>query len=276
MKRISKNFITVLTVFLIIFGLAQVTTATMIEKSTFLTTEENNKIKIGLPKIISKAKVETIKTNLYNKVIEGDTETLNISVVPSTDGTTIQVPLELGNGEITVLYKNELGKSFNSGNLYNKDKHSIGVINTELINNDGKAQLTSTVKNNNILQLNVKAKDVSKLIHIQVKMNVTSFATYFTNSEWIHRSGITSLSLSQNPDISGGSKSSDLNKVIKIDAWDKIKSVHSSNEKWYNAGGLQDQFECHFDFAKKKNLWNLEPHRPDLDYFSTVLASCNP
>lgn len=276
MKRISKNFITVLTVFLIIFGLAQVTSATTIEKSTFLTTEENNKIKIGLPKIISKAKIETIKTTSYNKVIEGDTETLNISVVPSSDGTTIQVPLELDNGEIAVLYKNESGKSFNSGNLYNKDKHSIGVINTELIKNDGKAQLTSTVKNNNILQLNVKAKDFSKLIHIQVKMNVTSFATYFTNSEWIHRSGITSLSLSQNPDISGGSKSSDLNKVIKIDAWDKIKSIHSSNEKWYNSGGLQDQFECHFDFAKKKNLWNLEPHRPDLDYFSTVLASCNP
>ena len=277
MKNIWKKIITGLTVFLVIIGSGHITSvaAKIHEKTPFLTTEENDKIGIGLPTVIPKNKGENVKINSNNKVIEGESETLNISLVPSTSGTTIQVPLELGKGENAVLYQNELGRSFNSGNLYNKENHSIGIINAEVINNDGKAQLTTTIKNNNILLLNVKAQNVSKLIHIQVKMNATSFSTYFTKSEWIHRSGITSLSLSQKPDISS-SKNSDLNKVIKVDAWDKIKSIHTSNDKWYNPEGMKDQFDCHFDFAKKKNLWNLEPHRPDLDYFSTVLASCNP
>lgn len=275
MKSICKKSITGLIVLSILCGSGQTTSAKALEKPTYLTTEENKKVRIGLHTITSNAKKENSKVTSYSKFIEGNTEILNITLVPSVESTTIEVPLELNKGEIAVLYKNEFGRIFNSGNLYNKENHSIGTFNAEVVNNDGKVQLSSSVKNNSILQLNLKTKTVSKSLQIQVKMNATSFSTYFTNSEWIHRSGITSLSLSQKPDITS-SKNSDLNKVIKLDAWDKIKSIYTSDTKWYNPKGMQDQFDCHFDFAKKKDLWNLEPHRPDLDYFSTVLASCNP
>lgn len=264
-----------LIILLLVNSSSQITSVRAIEKPTNLITEENDNIAIGKPTIISTIKIESLETNLYSKVIKDESEILNISLIPSVAETTVQVPIELNKGEFVVLYKNELGRTFNSGNIYNKNNHSLGIIHAELVNNDGKAQLISTVINDNTLELKVKTKNLSQMVHIQVKINATTFSTYFNNSEWINRNGITSLSLTQKNDITS-SINSDLNKVIKIDAWDKIKSIHNSNINWYNSDGMQDQFDCHFDFAKKKALWNLEPNRPDVDYFSTVLASCNP
>ena len=263
MISICKKIISGLCFILIVSSLVQITSAQALEMK--------NKINISQ----SKSKTETSKKTTYNKVIDRDKETLNISLLPLLVSTTLQVPLELNNDESAVLYQNESGRTLNSGNIFNKQHHSIGIIDIEIVNNDEKAQLTSTILENNILQLNVKTKNVSNLINIQVKTSATSFSTYFTKSEWIHRGGITSLSLSQKQDITN-LKNSDLNSAIKIDAWDKIKSIHETDIKWSNSGGMQDQFDCHFDFTKNKNAWNLEPSRPDVDYFSTVVASCNP
>ncbi|WP_144512791.1 DUF2599 domain-containing protein [Bacillus sp. FJAT-22090] len=270
-----RKIITGLMVLSIVYSFGHITSVKALEKTTYLITEENKKIAIGLPTMISNVKTEALKETSYSKVMDGNSEVLNITLVPSTLGTKIQVPLELNKGETAVFYKNEFGRTFNSGNIYNKYNHSIGVIDVKVANNDGNTQIITSIDSNNILLLNVKTKNVSNLIDIQVNMKATSFSTYFTKSEWIYRGGITSLSLSQKPDVAS-SKNSDLNKVIKIDAWDKIKSIHTNNSKWYNSEGMQNQFDCHFDFAKKKDLWNLEPDRPNVDYFSTVLASCNP
>jgi hypothetical protein len=45
------------------------------------------------------------------------------------------------------------------------------------------------------------------------------------------------------------------------------RSVHRS---------LLNQLRCHADFAPRKPLWDLEAWRPDVGYFTTVEALCNP
>jgi hypothetical protein len=39
---------------------------------------------------------------------------------------------------------------------------------------------------------------------------------------------------------------------------------------------LLNQLRCHADFAPRKPLWDLEAWRPDVGYFKTVAAFCNP
>ncbi len=39
---------------------------------------------------------------------------------------------------------------------------------------------------------------------------------------------------------------------------------------------LLNQLRCHADFAPRKPLWDLEAWRPDVGYFRTVAAYCNP
>ena len=267
MKSICKKFTSAFCIFLILISSVHITPVNAFEKK--------NKVSINLLTKVSKANAGSVKTASYSKVNEGDNTILHVSFVPSTASTTIQVPLELNKDESVTLYQNESRRTFNSGNIYNGQNRSKGIIDVEIVNNDEQAQLTTTVLDNNNLQLNVQSNNILSLVEIQVKMKATSFSTYFTNSEWINRGKMASLSLSQKADITS-STNPNLNYAIKIDAWDKIKSIHDSDTNWYNAGGMQDQFDCHFDFAKKKNAWNLEPSRPDVDYFATVMASCNP
>lgn len=273
MKSLREKIIIGLSIFLLANSSIPFTSVMALEKPS--TIKEKSKIGIDLPARVSNVKINPSKKISFNKVITGDSEILNISIAPSLSGTTFQVPLELNRGEKAMLYKTEFGKTSNAGNMYDMQNNSIGIINIEIVNNAENVQMTSTVLDNNILQFDVKSNNISNKIDIQVKMNTTSFSTYFTDSEWIKRSGMISLSLSQKQDLASSTDTS-LNKAKKIDAWDKIKSKHNNTANWYNAGGLQDQFDCHFDFAKKKDAWNLEPSRPDVDYFSTVMASCNP
>jgi hypothetical protein len=41
-------------------------------------------------------------------------------------------------------------------------------------------------------------------------------------------------------------------------------------------GSLYNQLRCHADFAPRKPLWDLEAWRPDIGYYRTVAALCNP
>lgn len=59
-------------------------------------------------------------------------------------------------------------------------------------------------------------------------------------------------------------------------AWDEV--LHKDGKA--NIPGMQDQFYCHWDFARiadrNKPSWNLEPWRPVVGYRRTVEAACNP
>jgi hypothetical protein len=47
-----------------------------------------------------------------------------------------------------------------------------------------------------------------------------------------------------------------------------------------NNNSMKDQFMCHWDFvsirAPRKESWNLDAGRPDVGYWNTVFAKCNP
>jgi hypothetical protein len=65
-------------------------------------------------------------------------------------------------------------------------------------------------------------------------------------------------------------------------AWAHLHVTDAFDEAARKAGGvinyarLHDQFECHSFFATFKPKWDLEPWRPDVGYWSTVAARCNP
>ncbi|HSX05923.1 MAG TPA: DUF2599 domain-containing protein [Candidatus Saccharimonadales bacterium] len=61
-----------------------------------------------------------------------------------------------------------------------------------------------------------------------------------------------------------------------LEAWNQVKSLAPTA----NRKNLQDQFFCHWEFvrlrAPNKESWNLDSSRPDVGYWSTVAAQCNP
>ncbi len=45
---------------------------------------------------------------------------------------------------------------------------------------------------------------------------------------------------------------------------------------WMWTNSLYNQLRCHLDIAAFKGYWNLDVGRPDVGYWSTVKAGCNP
>lgn len=59
-------------------------------------------------------------------------------------------------------------------------------------------------------------------------------------------------------------------------AWNEVVALAPGA----NRQNMKDQFLCHYDFARisapDKPSWNLEQWRPDVGYWATVAAQCNP
>ncbi|MFT4127546.1 MAG: DUF2599 domain-containing protein [Gordonia sp. (in: high G+C Gram-positive bacteria)] len=55
--------------------------------------------------------------------------------------------------------------------------------------------------------------------------------------------------------------------------WAEYKLYVSST---YEGNKYKNQLRCHWDFAPFKSPWNLDSWRPDVSYWDTVLAGCNP
>jgi len=60
------------------------------------------------------------------------------------------------------------------------------------------------------------------------------------------------------------------------EGWSAFYERYYTDSDFFNDGGLEDQYYCHFDFGTFRDYWNLEPSRPDVSYTDTVLALCNP
>ena len=96
---------------------------------------------------------------------------------------------------------------------------------------------------------------------------------YFDYAAWINRDGKISLSLKP--------KSNVKNTLSGLNAaWSKLANVSTGFGGDYrfrhNPSGLNDQYVCHYYFASFKEYWNLEPYAPNVGYWATVFASCNP
>ncbi len=100
-----------------------------------------------------------------------------------------------------------------------------------------------------------------------------ALASYFDSAAWIDRGGVISLSLAPKDNVRG-------DRSVKNTAWSYVASpTHgfSSDYRWKNTQVMKWQYDCHFDFARYKESWNLEPDRTADSYiFGVVLNSCNP
>ena len=61
----------------------------------------------------------------------------------------------------------------------------------------------------------------------------------------------------------------------EIESHNTLSEYNYSGSK-ANAQGLQEQYQCHVNFAAAKNPWNLEPWRSAVGYIETTKKGCNP
>ncbi|SER70282.1 DUF2599 domain-containing protein [Psychrobacillus sp. OK032] len=272
MFKLKKSFAGFLGLFML-FSLSQPSTASAIDKFSYLSAEEKVKIGIGSPRVNN----EHVNGYTFQSIKKEESIIQTITINPSVFSPVIEIPIDFQNEENLILYQDSLGNTYNAGNIHNKNHNSIGIFSVQLVNDQGKgrANITSKIKDGNTLIVNVDKKYPLEPLTIIIEITASTFSTYFSEMKWIDRGGIKSLSLAQKPYLTNASDDG-LERVKKLDAWDKVASIHRSNNQWSNTNGMRNQFDCHFDFAKKKDSWNLEPHRPNVDYLTTVIARCNP
>lgn len=89
----------------------------------------------------------------------------------------------------------------------------------------------------------------------------TTYYSYFSNSKWIDRNGLISLSIYP---INLAWPSSQIET-----AWQFIVSEHNSHRNWKNESSLRKQFWCHVNFAgSMKTPWNIEPSKTSTNPFT--------
>lgn len=242
--------------------------------NAFITTSTGSKIGVGSPAtqkvspfiILPK---ETIKEKKDARIKQ------SITVLPSTSSTVVEIPFSFYNDEYLVIYKEDSGKQYNAGHIFNKKNESISLffISTEKAQN--KLKVTTNVKNKNILELKIETNKLLDPVTIDIEISSPDITTYFSKNQWITRGKLDSVSMIPSPYLLT-SANYEISTLKRLDAWNKLVDLHKYDEKWSNISGLQNQFDCHFDFAKTKGEWNLEPARKNVGYFSTIMASCNP
>ncbi|WP_218033635.1 DUF2599 domain-containing protein [Paenibacillus lautus] len=251
---------------------------------TQLTTEEGKTFGVGEPKV----KNESAKSIKLNKTMKQNEVEQSISFIPSADDTSIEIPFEFTNGEYLELNKDnepalnlegvniEKSATGIAGNIYNKDGRSIGVFSATLIGDEeGESLLADTT--GDILKLQANANNINAPIEIQIRATSTYYSTYFSSFQWINRGGPYPLSLSlTHTNYIYEARTTPEEEARMFDSWDKLYAVHSSSTNWSNTQGMKDQYMCHVQFAESKNPWNLEPARPDVGFWNTVTAACNP
>lgn len=96
---------------------------------------------------------------------------------------------------------------------------------------------------------------------------------FFNFAAWITRDGKLSLSL----DPVYGVR---IDAGLKDRAWSALSNPNTGFGGYSNFsnnyGTLNNQFSCHFWFANMKDRWNIEHWRPNVGYWPTVWAGCNP
>lgn len=218
--------------------------------ATYITTEDGTQIGIGTPDISVALFKTTIIYSKYQISIGKDSVTLSISIPPSPFGTAIEVPFDFLNQESINLVQEQDGETISAGNIYNKEHKSIGIISTQVKRLEN-INITQKMNDNQSLSINVAPN--KKFLLVKVEITASNYSTYFSGFSWINRSGQDSLSLTPKRSLSG-TEDSLLSSVKSIDAWDKVVSKHGKDVKWSNYSGLKNQFHCHYNFAKEKQM----------------------
>lgn len=147
------------------------------------------------------------------------------------------------------------------------------------------AASTLIVKDANGNHIDVNARTINNLVRydiddanavyplygdIEVYGN-NDFSQWFSKGEWITRDGKISLSLTHTGWAYLGISTGPITW-----SWNTVVNKFSSSSNWSNAQGMQEQYQCHVNFAATKNPWNLEPWRPAVGYMETTKKECNP
>ena len=270
-----KSNITILLIIVISLALfGSTASASVLNNKAFITIENGNDISFGPTKVLKNSPYIYFSKEIL-KEKEDSTWTQSFTVLPSTTSISLELPFKFSNKEYITLYKDPSGKKFNAGHIYNNKNESLGLffISTEKIQN--KLQLTTNVRDKNILELKIETKKLLEPVTITIEITSPDIDKYFDNNDWINRGNLHSISMKPSNYLLA-SANYEISTLKRLDAWNKLVEVHKTNEKWSNIEGLQNQFDCHFNFAKTKGEWNLEPARKNVGYFSTVMSSCNP
>lgn len=87
------------------------------------------------------------------------------------------------------------------------------------------------------------------------------------DATWVEREGETALKVDPADRLREA-----VDPRIHDEAWNRVvKAVPDADTP-----GMREQFLCHAAFASSKDAWFLEPRRPDVGYWETVRAGCNP
>ena len=87
------------------------------------------------------------------------------------------------------------------------------------------------------------------------------------DAEWVDRDGTRALKVTPNERLRGEADQD----VVK-EAWRRVVRAVPDAE----GEGMRDQVRCHAVFASDKAAWYLEPARPEVGWWETVAAGCNP
>ncbi|MGH1839660.1 DUF2599 domain-containing protein [Enterococcus gallinarum] len=216
--------------------------------------EANSKITLNSDIVVSN--LTTVVSTDINKVTTENGDSAEI-VANVNNLETLEIRMKIDNAESL-----EIDKDFNVIKIANSDeKLSFFDVVDEHGNNLNDKVITETVEGNNIIQtLNVS--DVQgDVVATAYAKGAFSYSHYFNWSKWITRDKKKSLSISPKSSLTGGTSNPNYNAIRASDSWDRIVEKHGKDGNWSNTSGMKSQYICHYNWAKLKTPWNIEPWR---------------
>ena len=241
-----------------------------------VTTEKGESVSIGAPLLKSKAR--SIAPSLeFSSEKSGNTIVQTITIDSSTPDSSIVIPFELNSGDYIALAEDSQGNTDGAATIYDASEDSLALIFSPVSDDDSQLKITSAeVIDGDTLKLNLDTTNQTTATNLAVTFAATAYSDYFSSGIWEPRDGThETLSLMHKPYLFSGTTN---DRAMKVgDSWNKIVDKHSGSVMWHNTGGMQDQYNCHYNtVGAGKNPWNLEPDRQDLSYVDTVANKCNP
>lgn len=91
---------------------------------------------------------------------------------------------------------------------------------------------------------------------------IAQFPKLFSSGSWITRDGAISLSLNPLSNVRYGTRAD------ATRGWNSVFAKFRKHPNWKNTSSMEGQYYCHWERAKPKPQWNLEPGKPYFDPFT--------
>jgi len=117
----------------------------------------------------------------------------------------------------------------------------------------------------------IGARSQPQVIHIHNAIRALNSNFDFVG--WITRGGVVSISLDPVQAVRSN------NRARANTAWDALRNPLagiSTDSRWRNESALRAQYFCHWEIARNKSRWNLEPHRTATSAIVNAAFLCNP